>query len=332
MGPCPLCGGTDRSVVGSVAGYVAPIRYEIAVCGRCGSSSALLDGVGGPPGGLYEAIYEQAPVLGGYDRYVAYALVAEHTPKRALAYLAATEDVYWAVRHVVHERRAAGLGTRILEVGSGLGYLTAALRAEGFDARGVDLSEAAVAQATARFGPHYTVGDAREVCADDPCDVVVALEIVEHVEEPAAFVASLLALVSSGGEVVVSTPDRSRFDATTRWAADNPPVHLHWISHQGIGAVAAAAGASVELVDFTTFNAALGRTAGPPPHGEPTPDHVLDEDLRAIAPGSGASLPSARDRLLRHPWVSPFVGTVRRWRSGGAPASTSYSLVARFSR
>lgn len=330
MGPCPLCGGTDRSVVGSVAGYVAPVRHEIAACGGCGSSSALLPGAT-PPAGLYEAIYEQAAVLGGYGRYRSYALVVEQS-RHALAYLAAAEDVYWAVRQVVHERRRAGLGTRILEVGSGLGYLTAALRAEGFDATGVDLSEAAVAQATERFGPHYTAGDARQVGADGSVDVVIALELVEHVEEPAALVASLLELVAPGGEVVVSTPDRGRFDATTVWAADNPPVHLHWISHQGIGAVAAAAGASLQLVDFTRFNASLGRVVGPPLHGEPTPDHVLDADLRVIAPRSPVGLPPARDRLLRHPWASPLVGQARRLRARGTPSPTSHSLVARFSR
>ena len=76
-----------------------------------------------------------------------------------LGYLAESEDVYWSIRESLSGLLPA---FKILEIGSGLGYMTFALRKAGFDAIGIDISHVAVENATARFGPFYQQADMKD--------------------------------------------------------------------------------------------------------------------------------------------------------------------------
>lgn len=77
---------------------------------------------------------------------------------------------------------------KILEIGSGLGYMTFALRKAGFDAIGIDISHVAVENATARFGPFYQQADMKDWSLQyaQTYDIVLMAELIEHVTEPPA--------------------------------------------------------------------------------------------------------------------------------------------------
>ncbi|MFN8051407.1 MAG: class I SAM-dependent methyltransferase [Acidimicrobiales bacterium] len=337
---CTLCGAAPLTVVGVVPGYLAGRSYTVLECDGCGSQAVPADTV--VPDGLYDAIYRNAERLPGYARYGRYA-DAVASVRDPLYYLSHSEDVYWAVATVLAERRRAGLGTTVVDVGSGLGYLTAALRGAGYEAWGLDLSEEAVARANRRFGDWYRQGDAMDVAdaTNIRPDVIVALELIEHVHEPVGLLAAMASQVADGGEVIVSTPNRTRLPSDRLYETDAPPVHLRWITEPGLRELGRRASCSVDLVDFTAFNRMMARPSGVPVGRPATRDVApLDEELHL----TGAPVPTTaigrRDRLVRSRRAAPLVAAVRvarRLRHRGdadgrdaESAARSASAVARF--
>lgn len=76
---------------------------------------------------------------------------------------------------------------------------------------GLDLDDAGVADARTRGYEAYAVdcrdGDAVRALGIAPADVVVAGEVIEHLDDPGRFLDGLHALVAPGGVLVVTTPN-----------------------------------------------------------------------------------------------------------------------------
>jgi SAM-dependent methyltransferase len=253
---CPLCTGEGVLVTDVFEGYIEGWRTQLATCEDCELTFSTNRDV---PANLYEHIYSQARRIPGYSRYVGYANEIKQQEDPA-SWLAANEDPYRLPIAWLEKHPATG---PVLEFGSGLGYLTYALRRRGLDAVGVDLSQSAVDSARARFddpeGYHLPAGiHARR---PDGFDLVVGLEIVEHVPDPISFVREGMAYLRPGGTLLLSTPNRDAFTAETLWESDTPPVHLTWFGSRSMKVIADAVGATMEIIDLsTTDSAALPRS------------------------------------------------------------------------
>jgi 2-polyprenyl-6-hydroxyphenyl methylase / 3-demethylubiquinone-9 3-methyltransferase len=112
--------------------------------------------------------------------------------------------------------RAPLPGARVLDVGCGGGLLAEALTTAGARVTAIDLAPgmievARLHAAQSQLAIDYRVCDAQQLAHDAPgtFDVVTCLEMLEHVPDPAAMVATLAALVRSGGAVFVSTLNRN---------------------------------------------------------------------------------------------------------------------------
>jgi SAM-dependent methyltransferase len=98
-------------------------------------------------------------------------------------------------------------GVRVLDVGCGAGQVVGLLTRAGIEAHGVDVSEPNLERAV-KQSPHCRLYDGRNLpYADGWFAVVGALNVLEHVEEPEAFVAELVRVVEPGGLVVLSSPN-----------------------------------------------------------------------------------------------------------------------------
>jgi hypothetical protein len=105
-------------------------------------------------------------------------------------------------------REAGGAREATLEVGCGRGAAVAGLRELGIDCRGVEL--AAVAPLPAVRAAVRTGCDARELPATERAGVasILLLDVLEHVADPAAFLAELRAAFPSARRLVVTVPAR----------------------------------------------------------------------------------------------------------------------------
>ena len=106
-------------------------------------------------------------------------------------------------------------GLRILDIGCGGGILSEPLARLGAQMVGVDPSEENVAVASAHAVESGVAVDYRASTAEDLAaagerfDVVLAMEVVEHVVDVEAFVATCAAMVKPGGLMVAATLNRT---------------------------------------------------------------------------------------------------------------------------
>ncbi len=171
-----------------------PYAFDIAACTHCRTSYILLDGYDTTP--LYEAIYRHGAVLPGYARYFRYAdeVTKNHQP---LDWLANQELIYWAIRERLRNT-ARHAGAEIMEVGSGLGYLTYSLNQHGFSVVGMDISMSAVNRAKKAFGDSlFVCSDIAKFAAESHkrYNSIIMTEVIEHVPNPIDFIEDALALL-----------------------------------------------------------------------------------------------------------------------------------------
>jgi len=123
---------------------------------------------------------------------------------------------------------------QILEVGCGTGWLAAELSAHG-RVKALDLSAAAVAVARARYpNIQFLALDASATPLPPGNDLVVASEVIEHVEEQPAFVERLVDAVVPGGYVLLTTPNALVEDRWRRHPGCDPQPVERWLSPRAL--------------------------------------------------------------------------------------------------
>lgn len=127
-----------------------------------------------------------------------------------LAYLRERIDAHWAGDPAGFAPLA---GRRALDVGCGAGLLAEPLARLGAAVTAVDAAAESIAVARDHAAGQglaidYRVGGV-EAVAGERFDLVTCLEVIEHVADPAAFVAGLAGAVAPGGLLLLSTPNRT---------------------------------------------------------------------------------------------------------------------------
>ena len=143
-----------------------------------------------------------------WDPAGASAMLHKLNPVR-LRYIRERIDQHWDADECA---RAPLSGKSALDVGCGAGLLAEPLARLGADVTGIDAAPELIAAAQAHAAAMGLTIDYRAIgveTLDGRFDLVTALEVIEHVADPAAFVHALAARLAPGGLLILSTPNRT---------------------------------------------------------------------------------------------------------------------------
>lgn len=238
--PCANCGGTDTTVLLTKHGL--PISRCVG-CGLVFASPRL------PPEEIwkrYSPEYfsrEYLPALGVVDDRFDLAFF-DHRYAFTLQLMA----------------RQLGSKGRLLEIGCGAGFFLKAAERNGWDAWGLELSEAGAAFATERLGLRVVREQAERASFDEGSfDVVAMFDVIEHLLDPMAVLRSTHRLLRPNGVLLISTPNLdalSRLAMGAGWAVLSPSEHLYYFTERTLQAVLERAGFC--RVGFVRENPSLG--------------------------------------------------------------------------
>jgi SAM-dependent methyltransferase len=152
-------------------------------------------------------------------------------------------------------------GRRVLDLGCGEGAFTALIARHGAGAVGVEVAEAALQRARARYPQldfRLAPLDGELPLQDAAVELVWASEVIEHVADTARWLSEVRRVLAPGGTLLLTTPDHGRarllLGGIERYS---PPLgdHLHLYTRRSLRRL---------LRDFD-FDQLSVRSAGGPP-------------------------------------------------------------------
>lgn len=221
---------------------MSPPDEEDAICGLCGARGepwrrkygfTLLRCVGCGNGFVprnripadLEAMYSRAYFEGkedtGYATYLADSRVISTNFARRLRFV----------------ETLGPPGRRILDVGAAFGLLLRTARETGWDPTGVEIARDCADEASRISGVPVHAGDFTKIPLDGPFDVIVMLDVIEHLRDPMSGLRRAFDLLSPRGILLIETNDADAPWARllgNRWWFLDPPQHLYYFTLNGL--------------------------------------------------------------------------------------------------
>jgi len=185
-----------------------------------------------------------------------------------------------------------GVGS-ILEIGFGDGFLLEQASGRGWSCSGTEFAPAAINFAKTR-GWSVHSGDLTDGVLTGPFDIVVLIETLEHLLNPAEVVSAALARLKPGGMIIGTTPNGNGANSrllSTKWSVMTWPDHVCLYSQQGLQKLLHAQGFTKAHTSARGFNpydlAQFAKRRGSNADGESRTDYGvgLNENLQSRSIG-----------------------------------------------
>ena len=147
---------------------------------------------------------------------------------------------------------------RVAEVGSAKGYLLALLQEMGCQVQGIEVSKEAAEYAESFFHvPTFngTVEDYVALAPADTFDIVLAIDVLEHVPDPRTFLGAIDQLLKDDGILILDTPNASAANIGVlreNWEGFNP-FHIVLFTRHNLASLLTSMGYGIER-DFSYGN------------------------------------------------------------------------------
>ncbi|MGI8468710.1 MAG: class I SAM-dependent methyltransferase [Pyrinomonadaceae bacterium] len=212
---CPCCHSVERKTIGEKNGFY------IFLCNNCRT--------------LYTQSVEEIYAAENYDDYY-------HEGN-----LTVPDIVNSRLREIVESFEPYRQNNRLLDVGCGAGLLLEAALKNKWQAEGLEISSSSVDSLRKRGIKvfHGVLSEAR--FPEDRFDVVTAVEILEHIPNPAEIITKIHRILRPGGLFWATTPHGRGASARLlgqKWSCVTPPEHLHLFSVKGLRKIIEKAGFS----------------------------------------------------------------------------------------
>jgi len=138
---------------------------------------------------------------------------------------------------------------KLLDIGCAIGALVVVAKEQGIDARGIDIAKTAVSYARKLHVPvsQATCESWFRKRYEDYYDVVTALEVIEHDENPLRMMKTIYKMLHAGGILALTTPNFNtvyRILMGNNWIGFRHTEHLWFFTPQTIRQVLQQAGFS----------------------------------------------------------------------------------------
>jgi len=206
--PCCLCGATESQLLFERT-FSRPLNPEPFAIRRCSGCSLLFN----------------SPRLAAEEIR---SLYTDHY------YFFQREDEPEFARIAnIYQRTIAEIGReikpgRVLEIGSAKGYLLALMKALGWQPTGIEVSPDAAHYAVTAFGAECFTGTLEEYVSSprrSSFPLVLAIDLLEHLEQPLEFIGLLREVVDEDGWLIIDTPNGGAYNISvqgSQWKGFNP--------------------------------------------------------------------------------------------------------------
>lgn len=225
---CRVCGSATLTA-GEKAGRSGERLYHLRRCPSCGF--AFVVDPDADPGAAYDEAYYRGQ---GADPLLDYVFELEHPGETVRRF------EWGGVERVVSSLHPLTPQTRWLDYGCGNGGLVRWVR-ERTPARCVGFEEGWIADTARKHG--IPILDEAEIDASGPFDVITAIEVLEHVVDPKAFVAKIARLLAPGGVFFYTTGNAVRHAGRLpQWGYVVPEIHVSFFEPRTMERLFADAG------------------------------------------------------------------------------------------
>ena len=149
-------------------------------------------------------------------------------------------------------------GTKLLDIGCGVGDFLRIMEQNGWEASGIEPSETAKIIARKRVKAQLYAPQEIRLLSNESFDLITLWHVLEHVDNLKDEVIQLKRLLKTGGRLVLALPNFKSFDAQfykQYWAAYDVPRHLYHFSKLSLVNIFTNNGMNLVKIDKLVWDA-----------------------------------------------------------------------------